>query len=93
MQVQQLQCVDAAAQAAWSDYLLRIGEGRDETFPSADYGMANGTRLVCQRFSRHAIEADIISGSHAGGIVLIPHIMMQLSDAELPFDLKRWQVL
>jgi hypothetical protein len=37
MRVQQLQGADAAAQAAWSAYLLSIGEGRAGTFPGTDF--------------------------------------------------------
>jgi ATP-dependent DNA helicase PIF1 len=54
-------------------------------------GLANGTRLVVRCLSPHAIQAEIITGRHAGREVFIPRIPMTPSDSQLPFVFTRRQ--
>ncbi|CAB5127102.1 unnamed protein product [Rhizophagus irregularis] len=35
-------------------------------------GLCNGTRLICHSFQKHVIEAEIITGKHAGLYTFIP---------------------
>nr|CAG8627565.1 809_t:CDS:2 [Entrophospora candida] len=51
-------------------------------------GLCNGTRLVCQSFNRHVIEAEIITGKHSGNCVFLPRITMTPSNTDLPFIFK-----
>ena len=54
-------------------------------------GLCNGTRLICQSFSPHLIQAEIITGVHRNQTVLIPRISLIPSDVQLPFEIKRRQ--
>ena len=54
-------------------------------------GLCNGTRLICCSFQKHIIEAQIITGKHAGLRTFIPRITLSPSNTTLPFTLKRRQ--
>ncbi len=54
-------------------------------------GLMNGTRLIVRRLMSLVIEAEIVTGSHAGDIALLPRLNMTSSDDALPFALKRRQ--
>ena len=54
-------------------------------------GLCNGTRLICHSFQKHVIEAEIISGKHAGIHAFIPRITLSPSNANLPFTFTRRQ--
>jgi ATP-dependent DNA helicase PIF1 len=54
-------------------------------------GLCNGTRLICCSFQKHVIEAEIITGKHAGLHIFIPRITLSPSNANFPFTLKRRQ--
>ncbi|CAB4416161.1 unnamed protein product [Rhizophagus irregularis] len=54
-------------------------------------GLCNGTRLICCSFQKHVIEAEIISGNHAGIRAFIPRITLSPSNANLPFTFSRHQ--
>ncbi|MCO5550491.1 hypothetical protein L7F22_003978 [Adiantum nelumboides] len=55
-------------------------------------GLCNGTCLICKQFHSKVIEAEIITGSHAGKVVFIPRIDFLMETREgLPFELKRRQ--
>lgn len=56
-----------------------------------DIGLCNGTRMVVRRCLKHTVVYEIISGSPAQTIHLIPRIEMSPSDTNLPFDLIRIQ--
>ncbi|KAL1930789.1 hypothetical protein VTP01DRAFT_10951 [Rhizomucor pusillus] len=59
---------------------------------SPEEGLCNGTRLLCRRFTTNLIEAEIITGHHAGRIVYIPRITIYSSESEeLPFRFSRHQ--
>lgn len=46
-------------------------------------GLANGTRLICRRFTRNVIEAEIVDeGPFDGRIVFIPRITLSPSNAD-----------
>nr|XP_054599299.1 uncharacterized protein LOC129163960 [Nothobranchius furzeri] len=49
------------------------------------YGLANGTRFIIKAVLRHAIQAEVITGTHIGRQVLILRIPIMLSDNQLPF--------
>jgi len=51
-------------------------------------GLCNGTRLICCSFQKHIIEAEIITGKHAGLYTFIPRITLSPSNANLPFTFK-----
>jgi ATP-dependent DNA helicase PIF1 len=53
-------------------------------------GLCNGTHLVVRAVDKHVIDAEIVSGTHAGDRVFIPRILMSLSkELSLPFKFKR----
>ena len=54
-------------------------------------GLCNGTRLICRSFRRYVIEAEIVTGSHAGDIVLIPRITLTPTNSESPIQFSRTQ--
>ncbi|PIA53549.1 hypothetical protein AQUCO_00900258v1 [Aquilegia coerulea] len=54
-------------------------------------GLCNGTRLMVIQFATRVIEAKILNGSHAGNYVFIPHITLQPSVSETPFQMARRQ--
>ena len=54
-------------------------------------GLCNGTRLICHGFQNKVIDAEIITGSHIGKHVFIPHITLTISESKLPFILNRRQ--
>lgn len=55
-------------------------------------GMCNGTRLICRKFDKHVIMAQIAVGEHKGDIVFIPRILLQPSDPKLyPIQFTRHQ--
>lgn len=56
-----------------------------------DIGLCNGTRMVVRRCLKHTVVYEIISGSPAQTIHLIPRIEMSPSDTNFPFDLIRIQ--
>ena len=50
-------------------------------------GLCNGTRLICRGFQSRVIDAEIITESHTGKRVFIPHITLTPSETKLPFIL------
>jgi hypothetical protein len=57
-------------------------------------GLCNGTRLVVRGFDNHAIDAEIVNGTHAKDRIFIPRIPLSPSeDLSLPFKFKRKQIL
>ena len=54
-------------------------------------GLCNGTRLICRSFRRYVIEAEIVTGSHAGDIVLIPRITLTPTNTDSPIQFSRTQ--
>lgn len=54
-------------------------------------GLANRTRWVCIAFHQYVIDAEIITGSHAGECVFIPRVELSPSDDDLPFHLRHRQ--
>lgn len=75
--------------------------GAVETFPSTPvillrnldrrYGLCNGTRLIVRNFSTRIVEAEVLTGEHAGHIAFIPRIPFITDDAGLPYEFKRIQ--
>ncbi|XP_074293672.1 uncharacterized protein LOC141620793 [Silene latifolia] len=56
------------------------------------YGLCNGTRLLCKRFTPNLIECVITTGHHKGEHVFIPRIKMRpSSSANYPFQFQRNQ--
>jgi ATP-dependent DNA helicase PIF1 len=54
--------------------------------------LCNETRLVVKAVNKHILDAEIVNGTHAGGRVFIPRIMLSLSeDMSLPFKFRRKQ--
>jgi ATP-dependent DNA helicase PIF1 len=54
-------------------------------------GLCNGTRLIIRGLQSKVIDAEIITGSHAGKRVFIPRITLTASETKLPFTLNRRQ--
>ncbi|PKA51251.1 ATP-dependent DNA helicase PIF1 [Apostasia shenzhenica] len=49
-------------------------------------GLSNGSRLICKKFDKNVIEAEIITGNQKGKHVLLPRIPLQSSEvSKLPF--------
>ncbi|KAG5556067.1 hypothetical protein RHGRI_006626 [Rhododendron griersonianum] len=59
---------------------------------NASKGMCNGTRLICRKFEKHVIIAQIAVGEHKGDFVFIPRIPLRPSDPKLyPVEFTRKQ--
>ena len=54
-------------------------------------GLLNGTRLIIKSLHKNFIGAEIISGSNKGEEVFIPRIILEPSEASLPFKMRRIQ--
>ena len=55
-------------------------------------GLLNGTHLLIKTLRRRVIQAKIMTGTHAGHIVFIPHIALTTTkDCHIPFTLSRRQ--
>jgi ATP-dependent DNA helicase PIF1 len=54
-------------------------------------GLCNGTRLICRKMYQHLIDAEIITGTHAGDRVFIHRVTLTPSDTGFAFDLERRQ--
>ena len=50
-----------------------------------------GTRLICTSLSRYVLEATIVTGTHVGNWVFIPHITNCFPDIDMPFKFQRLQ--
>ena len=46
-------------------------------------GLANGTRLICKRFTTHVLEAEIATGHLSGKRVFIPRISRNSNEHDL----------
>ncbi|XP_074293400.1 uncharacterized protein LOC141620425 [Silene latifolia] len=56
------------------------------------FGLCNGTRLLCKRFSPNLIECVITTGHHKGEHVFIPRVKLRPSEsANYPFQFQRNQ--
>ncbi|KAK8921420.1 hypothetical protein KSP39_PZI020910 [Platanthera zijinensis] len=56
------------------------------------FGLCNGTRLLCRRFAKNVIEAEILTGHFEGNSVFLPRIPLNTAeDIKLPFQLTRKQ--
>lgn len=58
---------------------------------NAALGLANGTRLIVQSMLANVLQAEIVTGRHAGNSVLIPRITIEPSDERMPFTFRRHQ--
>ncbi|MCL7025254.1 hypothetical protein MKW94_001293 [Papaver nudicaule] len=54
-------------------------------------GLCNGTRMVVKHVGTHVIQATVLTGKVAGKTVLIPRIVLDPSDTDHPFILRRRQ--
>ena len=54
-------------------------------------GLCNGTRLKVCNLQDNVIDAEILTGLHAGQRTLIPRVTFCPNDTNLPFQLKRVQ--
>ncbi|KAL0414287.1 UNVERIFIED_CONTAM: ATP-dependent DNA helicase PIF1 [Sesamum radiatum] len=55
-------------------------------------GLCNGTRLICRRFGRNVVDAEILTGQFKGLRVFLPRIPLKTSeDAKMPFEMMRRQ--
>ncbi|XP_050222183.1 uncharacterized protein LOC126672278 [Mercurialis annua] len=55
-------------------------------------GLCNGTRMVCKKFDKNVIHAEITVGQHGGKQVLLPRIPLSPAENEgYPFHFKRKQ--
>ncbi|CAG8495264.1 12493_t:CDS:2 [Cetraspora pellucida] len=50
--------------------------------------LCNRTRLICQTFQKHVIEAEIMTSYHSGNHIFLLRIIMSPSNTELPFTFK-----
>ncbi|KAK4395914.1 ATP-dependent DNA helicase pif1 [Sesamum angolense] len=54
--------------------------------------LCNGTRLICRKFGRNVVDAEILTGQFKGTRVLLPQIPLKTSeDAKMPFEMIRRQ--
>ncbi|KAL0430414.1 UNVERIFIED_CONTAM: ATP-dependent DNA helicase PIF1 [Sesamum radiatum] len=54
--------------------------------------LCNGTRLICRRFGRNVVDAEILTGQFKGLRVYLPRIPLKTSkDAKMPFEMIRRQ--
>ena len=55
-------------------------------------GLCNGTKMVCKRFDKNVIYAEITNGKHAYEKVFIPRIPLKpIEDKDYPFKFTRKQ--
>ena len=54
-------------------------------------GLCNGARLVITSLGNKVLQAEILTGTHAGQSVLIPRISLILKNNKLPFVMERRQ--
>ena len=54
-------------------------------------GLCNGTRLIIKNLKPYVIQAEIITGSFTGKIVLLPRIDLSPDTDEIPFYMNRRQ--
>lgn len=54
-------------------------------------GLCNGTRMIIRNMGEHVLDAEILTGEHAGEREFIPRIILSPSQTELPFQLRRRQ--
>ncbi|CAA0405387.1 unnamed protein product [Arabidopsis thaliana] len=54
-------------------------------------GLCNGTRLIVTNLGEQVIEAQIVTGTHAGKKVSIPRFILSPPQSEHPFTLRRQQ--
>ncbi|KAL0349932.1 UNVERIFIED_CONTAM: ATP-dependent DNA helicase PIF1 [Sesamum radiatum] len=55
-------------------------------------GLCNGNILICRRFGRNIIDAEILTGQFKGARVFLPRIPLKTSeDAKMPFKMIRRQ--
>jgi ATP-dependent DNA helicase PIF1 len=54
-------------------------------------GLCNGTRLTITKMADHVLEAQIMSGKHAGNIIYIARMTTTPSQSPWPFKLSRRQ--
>jgi hypothetical protein len=55
-------------------------------------GLANGTRLIVRKLDNWVIQAQVITGTNVGAIVLIPRIPLISNDPHMPIKFRRLQV-
>ncbi|UYV72599.1 HELQ, partial [Cordylochernes scorpioides] len=55
-------------------------------------GLCNGTRFTVKSLKSNVIEAEVLTGSNKGDIVLIPRIDLAQSETGLPFIMERRQI-
>nr|XP_047141074.1 uncharacterized protein LOC124816090 [Hydra vulgaris] len=53
--------------------------------------LCNGTRLMVRALHNNYIDGEVLTGVSAGNRVFVPRVQLALSDANLPFTLKRNQ--
>lgn len=54
-------------------------------------GLCNGTRLIVRCCSARVIEAEVLTGEHAGYVTFIPRIPLITENSGLPFPVRRKQ--
>ena len=54
-------------------------------------GLCNGTRLIVRRCSARVVEAEVVTGDHAGYVAFIPRIALITEQSRLPFTVRRKQ--
>lgn len=54
-------------------------------------GLMNGTRLQIMQMADHVLQAQVLTGTRVGDIVIIPRMLISPSDARLPFKMRRRQ--
>ena len=55
-------------------------------------GLCNVTRLLCRRFDRNVIDAEILTGHYSGSRVFLPRIPLKTAEGvHLPFEMTRKQ--
>ena len=57
----------------------------------ASNGLCNGTRLIIRRCSARVIEAEVLTGAHAGYVCFIPRIALISEQSGLPYAVRRKQ--
>ncbi|PKA56688.1 ATP-dependent DNA helicase PIF1 [Apostasia shenzhenica] len=53
-------------------------------------GLSNGSRLICKKFSKNVIDAEIVTGNFKGTRILLPRIPLQSpEESKIPFQFTR----
>jgi ATP-dependent DNA helicase PIF1 len=58
---------------------------------NAGEGVCNGSRGIVTQIGQYVIQIQLITGDHAGSVILVPRLKLSLSETQVPFEFERHQ--